>query len=150
MIRILVHALIDLEQITSLDCMWSLCVLPGIPLSPAGTRKACATLDHIQARTNGGSDHWRNVQLLHHTCNMRKSHDFTEEHRQKISDAVRKRWQDPEYRATVAPKVAAKLRDPEVRKRKSEAMKRHWADPERKAQHSAKLARGEDWRRARS
>lgn len=140
--RILVHALIDLKQVTTLECAWEKCVLPGVPFEPAGMRKACVTLDHIQARTNGGEDHWNNTQLLHHTCNMRKGHNFTEEHRQKISDSVRKRWQDPEYRATVQVKIAEKIRSSESRKRQSEAMKRHWADPERKAKHSAAVKRG--------
>jgi hypothetical protein len=139
LMRALIYALIDLGQITEIKCAWTECVLPDQPLEPAGTRRACATLDHIKARTNGGTDHWTNLQLMHHTCNMRKSHDFTESHRRKVSDSVKKRWQDPTYREKIIEKTTAGNRTEAARAKRSASMKAHWADPERRAKHAKAL-----------
>jgi hypothetical protein len=147
--RILLHALIDLGQVTKLECAWENCALPNTSLKPAGKRGACVTFDHTVDRMSGGPDHWRNILLMHHTCNTRKGAVFTPERRAKISAKVRERWQDPAYAQRVIDKSAEVLRTNGSSQRKSEAMKRHWADPERKAAHAAKLSRGESWRKAR-
>lgn len=150
LIRMLVHALIDLGQITEIKCAWVQCVLPDVPLAPAGRGRACVTLDHIIATANGGTDDWRNGQLVHFTCNARKAHVFTLEMRQRIGEQTRLRWQDPKQRANILEKVGASLKREDVRERKRVAMKQHWSDPEKKAQHTASLLRGDAHRAARS
>lgn len=148
--RALVHALIDLDQVTHFNCTWEHCVLPNQPLTPSGRFRDSVTFDHTIAKTDGGDDHWQNITLMHHTCNMRKGAEFTQERRAKIGEKLRERWQDPTFREETIKKVAKAINADGMRERKSEAMKRHWADPERKAAHTAKLARGDAWKKGRS
>jgi len=100
--RIIVHSLIDLEYITSLTCAWESCVLPGVPLAASGRTLDGFTIDHIIAINDGGTDRPENIQLLHHTCNMRKGAIFTEERRAKIAEKTKLRWNDPAYRNAMA------------------------------------------------
>jgi hypothetical protein len=141
--RALVHALIDLGQVTSFECSWKDCVLPGVPLAPSGRFNDSTTLDHDEAIADGGSDDWRNIQLMHHTCNMRKGALFTETRRELISEAVRQRWQDPAYHARMAAATAAGNRTPEANDKRSASMRLHWSDPERAAKHNAGRLRGD-------
>lgn len=148
--RPLLHALIDLGHVTEIRCMWDQCVLPGVPFTPANrSRKDSVSLDHIVALSNGGTDDWRNFQLLHYTCNMRKGAVYTDERRARVSAAGIERWADPEYRAKVMARAAFGGRTQEARDKRREAMIRHWADPERRAAHQSRLARGERHRIAR-
>lgn len=140
--RTLVHALIDLKQITKICCAWDQCVLPGIPLAPSGIHRDSITIDHIIALGDDGTDDWSNIQLMHHTCNMRKGAKFTDERRAKISAASKVKWQDPEYRAKTAAAALAGNLTPEVSAKRRASMKAHWADPERRAQHLAAIAAG--------
>lgn len=148
--RILLHALIDLGHVTVIKCMWKQCVIPDQPLTAEGKRKSSVTWDHTVAVNDGGTDDWRNVQLMHFTCNTRKGALFTDERRVKIGEATRRRWADPDERAKMTEAATAAIRRPEVAAKKSEAMKRHWADPERRAAHTARLARGDAWRQGRN
>jgi 5-methylcytosine-specific restriction endonuclease McrA len=98
MLRALVHALVDLGQVTSLACQWDKCVLPGVPMEPSGRGPACISLDHIIALENGGSDRPENLQLLHNTCNNRKASIFSDSRRAIMSGYAQRRWRDPKYR----------------------------------------------------
>lgn len=142
--RSLIHALIDLGQVTAMQCAWSACVIPQTPLAPAGRSAACATIDHIVALNDGGSDHWSNLQLLHNTCNNRKGALFTDERRARLSMQSRQRWKDPAYREKTAAHAAFGGRSAEARAKRSQAMKKHWSDPARKAAHLVNYPRGDD------
>jgi len=55
---------------------------------------------------------------------------FTNEQREKSSEASKKRWEDPEYREQMSESVKKKWEDPEYRKKMSESGKKMWEDPE--------------------
>ena len=58
--------------------------------------------------------------------------EFSEEHRRKLSEAAKRRWQDPEYR-----KEMTKIEVSEnVRAILSNKMKERWSDPEYRKQHT--------------
>lgn len=167
--RALLHAMIDLGHVTNWSCQWEHCVLPGIPVGPRkrGKNRDSVTFDHTIARVDGGHDHWSNLRLMHHTCNMRKSHAFGEATRKKIGDSSRKLWEDPEYRSLMTDGMRAHWADPEYKERtsariregkrtpegqqrSSESMKKAWANPEKKAKRVANYPRGEAWHAARN
>jgi hypothetical protein len=167
--RSLIHAMIDLGHITEFVCSWEHCVLPGVPLGPShrGKRRDSVTFDHTLARVDGGTDHWSNLRLMHHTCNMRKSHAFGAQVRERISDGPRDRWKndpayreqmidgakarwaDPEYNERVSDRIREALNTDEMRQRRSESMRRHWADPEKRAKRLNNYPRGDAWHEAR-
>lgn len=64
---------------------------------------------------------------------------WTEESRQKRAEAMRRKWQDPEYRA----RRAAKEQDPQTKTNRSVGSARANADPERRRKHSEYMA--EKW-----
>lgn len=142
--RTLLHALIDLGHVTVIKCMWDRCVIPDQALTPEGRRNTSVTFDHTLALNDGGTDDWRNIQLMHFTCNTRKGALFTDERREKLSETLKQRWADPEYRAKMSRSQRESQRRPETVAKRSSSMKAHWSDPQRRAQHIASYARGED------
>jgi len=128
--RALVHALIDLGFVTSLNCSWQGCVLLGVPLASEGKTDAGLTFDHSIAVSDGGSDRPENIRLLHFRCNMVKGSSYTTGRREALSVAGKHNWQDPRYRAKVIEAARNGSLKPEVVSRKSEAMKRSWRNPD--------------------
>ena len=51
---------------------------------------------------------------------------YTEEQKQKMSDARKKQWEDPKARQRASDAAKEQWEDPEVRQRMSDAMKEHW------------------------
>jgi hypothetical protein len=63
----------------------------------------------------------------------------TPEFKAKLSEMLKKRWADPEYRAKVLASVAEAQKRPEYSQALSEKSKARWADPEYKARVSEKI-----------
>jgi len=55
----------------------------------------------------------------------------------RISAALKKHWQDPEYRARMNAVLNKRWQDPEYRARMSAASRKRWQDPEYRARMSA-------------
>jgi len=70
------------------------------------------------------------------TCTKHKSKKqkkpFSAEHRRKLSEAAKKRWQDPEYRKEMAKVEMSEA----VRASLSEKIKKVWEDPEYRKNHT--------------
>ena len=132
-VRVVAHLLIEAGRLTAVECGWSKCIkitrqflsdtdeawYPQHPMS--------VSVDHVVPRGLGGSDRPDNIMLLHLGCNASKGIEDRvrlDSYREKISEASRKRWADPEYRKRVTTKVAERMRDPEVAARKSTAIKK--------------------------
>jgi HNH endonuclease. len=145
--RIVVHALIDLGRVTKLECSYKDCKLDTREFGsyPAGKikgQKDAITVDHVRALWEGGTDRPENLRLMHWICNVSLGTSDARtrpELREKMSEALKERWRDPDYRA----KQVGRPVSEETRLKRSEAMKRHWENPERRARHTARLSRGE-------
>lgn len=132
--RMIVHALIELEVVTTLECAYDECSQDDrrfVAYDEGGPRHAkTLTIDHVVSRSDGGHDRPSNLQLMHFGCNSGKGARDAAKNpavRQKMSDASRRRWADPAQRASmVAQQVEAQAR-PDVKARKSESMKEAWA-----------------------
>lgn len=156
--RMMAHALVELEIITEIKCMYDHCVLETREFTPyvkgmSRGEPAVLTIDHVHELFDGGNDRPQNLQIMHFRCNstkgqLRKMGDPAQ--RERARQQTLARWADPNERARIIEKAAEGGRSPEVRKKRSESMKAHWADPERRARHAARLPRGDAWRAARN
>lgn len=63
-----------------------------------------------------------------------------EETKRKQSESMKKRWQDPEYAASIRAVLEENLSNPEVKQKLSEARREAWNDPTYKALMSEKIA----------
>ena len=63
-----------------------------------------------------------------------------EETKRKQSESMKKRWQDPEYAASIRAVLEENLSNPEVKQKLSEARREAWSDPAYKASMSEKIA----------
>ena len=63
-----------------------------------------------------------------------------EETKKKQSESMKKRWQDPEYAASIRAVLEENLSNPEVKQKLSEARREAWSDPAYKASMSEKIA----------
>ena len=85
----------------------------------------------------------QSVDFLIETQPERKNPNYrtNPEYRAKLSAGMKKRWQDPEFRARQRVSQSATLKkrwqDPEFRARQSAGMKKRWQDPEYRARLSA-------------
>lgn len=66
-----VHALIELEQIVRLECHAEKCLFDSRKFDRSGSspRHKVLSLDHIVERCNGGTERPENIRLLHFACN---------------------------------------------------------------------------------
>ena len=152
--RILGHALIELGIITKIECMYDECVFETREFLPSDVakRREVPIIDHIVERWQGGDDLPSNLQLIHFACNSRKTMRIrlaVPEIKEALTQKVRDRWQDPEFRKRTSERLAAAGSSPETAAKRSASMKKHWQDPERRAAHTARLLRGDDWQRSR-
>lgn len=70
----------------------------------------------------------------------RSCHSKTpEETKKKQSESMKKRWEDPEYAASIRTILEDNLSNPEVRQKLSNASKERWNDPEYRASMSEKM-----------
>ena len=68
---------------------------------------------------------------------MKKGTRHTAETRERMSEARKKAWADPEVRQRMSAATKKALADPAVRQRMSAAHKKAWADPEVRQRMSA-------------
>lgn len=156
--RMVTHALIELELVTKIECMYDDCQLDSRAFTPytkgmSRGEPGVLTIDHVLELFDGGTDRPQNLQIMHFRCNSTKGQRRAMskvEQRERARQQSLARWADPEQRARIIEKAAEGGRTPEARKKRSESMKAHWADPERRARHAAKLPRGDAWRAART
>jgi hypothetical protein len=145
----IVHCLIDLGLVTSLECAYKDCDLPSRKFSKDSTRfqRDHLDLDHKVSRSGGGSHRPENIQIMHHRCNIRKgaSGEAKEARRQRLTEALRQRWQDPEYREKMS--ESSRNVSQEARDRRAQKMRDHHADPAYKEKVSA--AGREGWKKRR-
>ena len=69
----------------------------------------------------------------------KKPRPISAETRRKMSEAAKRRNQDPEYRAKVAEGLKRHYADPKQRKKMSRAVKKHYEDPKARLKHSKAL-----------
>lgn len=145
--RMVIHALIELEQVTRLECAYEDCSLESRLFGGFGSReKDILTIDHIISKSDGGTDLPSNLQLMHHRCNSVKGQIDALKNdsvRARISETSRARWQDPTYveKARVAQSRAQQR--PDVVARKSASMRASWADPEVGARRAANTSKSD-------
>lgn len=136
------HALIELGLLTSIECAYPDCKQstrkfhrqPG----KRGGGPLWINLDHVIEVQDGGTDLPSNLQFLHGACNGSKgskAFHANPKRKQAMSDGLRKRWEDPDYREKVGAGIAAAFARPESIEKRSNSMKKHWSDPERKKKH---------------
>lgn len=73
-IRAVIHALIDLEHVSAIECSSDNCLFETRSFVPRkdgpGHQGQSMTIDHRQARSRGGNDRLENLRLMHQTCNL--------------------------------------------------------------------------------
>lgn len=157
-IRMIGHALIELERVTSMTCNWDGCAeetrefASFLSLGRGKRHPRSPSIDHVISRSDGGSDLPSNLQLLHFVCNVRKGSIDARKNpavQQKHAEALSKRWKDPAYREMMANLPRSKIKSPEERERRSRRLKMEWADPERRAKRLEAVRRGHATRKAR-
>lgn len=83
--RTIVHAMIDAGLVIELSCQHPKCAYQGEPFDDSSVDRKnmvrILSIDHIEPRRRGGSDRLENLRIVHHGCNARWWHDFTDEER---------------------------------------------------------------------
>ena len=140
--RVIVHAMIDLELITSMKCSYEHCVFETREFEKLNGNQRIrggVMLDHVIDIADGGTDRPENMRMIHFACNSAKgtrSMLARPGNMQRLSEGLKKRWEDPEYRANIISKTTAGHRRPEVQASKSTKMATNWADPEVRARRT--------------
>lgn len=113
-VRAIIHALIDLGRITTLECQLPECVLDKRRFKPRapgrGYQPYSLTLDHIEPQFNGKNHRPENLRILHHACNLacERGRPDSDEARLKKKAATARRLADPVQAAAWKAAVAAK------------------------------------------
>jgi len=146
-----IHALIDLGQITALECQWERCRESSRVFTPYPVKrlepgesfnrdKLRIAIDHITPIFYGGSDRPDNLHVVHQTCNQIKSirrEPRSSEVRQAISFGQAQAWADDD--GTRRQRLVELNRDEETNAKRAESLRRYYADPENKRRHSDRL-----------
>lgn len=89
-IKMLVHALIDLDAVTEISCQWDTCTYSS--RSFHGSGKGCPTvlsIDHRLPKHEGGGDRFYNLRIVHRGCNnsWKKGRTHSDEWKANIARA---------------------------------------------------------------
>jgi hypothetical protein len=106
--RVIGHMLIELGNITRLECAYEDCVLESREFAAGSKRQAAGiTIDHVIPLCDGGSDMPDNIRLIHFACNNSKG--------------GKELWADPIRKASM---LAARVDTPEAKAKRSESLRR--------------------------
>lgn len=156
-VKTILHAKVDLGQLTDLTCAHPSCRLPGVPFPKKASRgqRDCLSLDHIVPQRDGGSHRPGNLRIVHGACNYGwrlglPAVPHSLEAIEKIREGNRRAWQDgrhvdnsdPARNARLSAAMTAKYatgwrpdqtpKDPAASfARRSGAQQRSWSDRDR-------------------
>lgn len=91
-IRLLVHALIELEVVTEIACQWPTCKFDDKSFDGTGVgNQRALSIDHVIPLRSGGSDLPSNLRITHRGCNnsWKKSVRHTPEWNDNIRAGLR-------------------------------------------------------------